>query len=264
MPKVDTLYGLLWDFVVHCLTLHWQSAAYDLELVKQWFITFGQWVGSKASEAYDNAKSWAEGKVNDLWDNLNSAWSTISDHWGRLAAEFWEGYYYISDFIYAKRTEAVQWAKDWAKVVWEDWDFTRYSFGQAVSDAWSFLCDWAGSVKEFFQDPIGKVWDWAVSKFPGLADLKADPAGYILGKMKEAWDKLTSLIEAPFTWIDDYLRAHFPLYALLRDDPKEFLITLVENFNPDAADFIRDPLGWLWNNAVPWLTDKIYVWLCEE
>jgi len=282
---INDLLGYLWDFVRSLATLQWWRANQAKDRIGDWFKEAFDIIKDHASRKAREARDRAWGWVQDVWSDLGRAWNAINEHWTRLKADAWEGFYYITDYIGRKKDEAIGTVWGWVKGLWESVGLSQWDFSHVVADvkgwleAWkeeltSFASDPWGYIKKkaediwrgitgFFADVTSNVWNAVVTRWPWVEDLKRDPIGFIMAKLGEGWDAFWNLVKTPFTWLDNLLRANFPLYNLLRDDPGEFLLTLVETFNPDVADFIRDPLKWLWEVFLPWLLDKIWDWLNE-
>lgn len=280
--EIWDLIGYLHDFILHFVTGQWWRLQRDKERIVDWFDEAFDIVKDHARRRARSVRRWAEGLFDRIWDTFDDVWGTISRHWERLRADAWDGFYYITDYIGRKRDEAIGTVWGWIKPLWEGIGFSFDRFRDTVRDAYYFL----GEAKERLLDFVRGWWqslkDWFFAKKDALSDwvdhwlervkafvnfvqaeiesLVSNPVGYIVGKLTSVWEWVEGFFKAPFEVVDGWLRRNVPLWGLLRDDPKEFLYVLVENFNPDVADFIRDPLKWLWEVFLPWVGDKIYDW----
>ncbi|NVM22458.1 MAG: hypothetical protein HWN68_11840 [Desulfobacterales bacterium] len=275
--------GYLWDFAVHLATLNFDAANDDYDKIRRWFEDAFQQVWDWATKLYYQATDWAWAQIQILWGHIDSLWGTITSHWNRLSPHLWRGFYYITDYILNVGNEARNTVWGWVQPTWNWIGLDQWSFSNVVGNVRWFLYSFQGElenfasnplsyirhhttslyagIEDFFTDPFPAIRNYLSQNLPFLSGFFQNPLKFVEEQIKAIWRGWELFVKNPFSEIDKWIRSKVPLYDLLRDNPKKFIYTLLEDFNPDFADFARDPLGWLWDKAVPYLVNKTLDWL---
>jgi hypothetical protein len=185
--------------------------------IPEWLLAIRGWIGEILPE-------WASDIVDGLWTLWNLLPEPIRDGlltWAEFLATAPEA---IQDWV----REYIGWAIGWVIELW-DW---YIDLGQG-------LTDW---------------WLWAHDQ---LDDLLNDAYGWIVRHLGKVWEFLIWLWGNPTGAVASWLSPWWDQLVTFATDCLDFWYNIWGEYAEDLAEFLADPLEFLWNRGETWLNRRL-------
>lgn len=142
-----------------------------------------------------------------------------------------------------------------------------HTFGQFIDQLLDDLWDQITNYYLLFVQRVGYVYDWLV--YTGVTiedwfvtvgnfvlDFSRHPAAYVVGWLGEAWNWVLYFWSDPGGYIENLLSPTWTRIYVFARDCLNFWYNLWGSYAAILADFLADPLGWIYDRVEDELIDR--------
>lgn len=220
--------------------------------------------GYLSDKIRDKAASYARSLVDALRNvigGLPSAFGSVSAWIGFLSGLLGRNLPSWASTVITGLYRLYAWLPSSIRNGWRSWS-------SLLNEAYDKAIAWARSQYDWVKARVVQIWDWLVQRGYSvvswwlsaralLDQFRADPRGFIVGRLGGVWSWLVWFSGDPLGRIVGWLGWKWRALVTFAEGPLEYYYNLWGSYKRELGAFLSDPLEFLYDRAESFLSDKM-------